>query len=225
MGDAQVQKEDWDYLLSILRHYFPSISWDYKDVIASYAGLRPLLKSPASDTTTTTTATTTATTTSTTPSLSVGQTSREHSIWRANPHITFIAGGKYTTYRKVAQEVVDFCLSAFPIWERAEFQYGQSKQALHPQCSLENLQKAKENTEAWMKKYPQYEAQALSAFIHRHAMEAEELLEKHAFHCKNLWQIEAYYAMEKGSCHHLKDFYRRYPALTCLQDPKYSSSY
>ena len=195
---VHAQKEDVDYLLSLLKSYFPRIPWSYKDVISSYAGLRPLLKedSPQGK------------------GLSLGQTSREHRIWRAHPHLTFVAGGKYTTYRKVAQEVIDFCLSSFPLEKRGLFRPFQSKSPLHPQCTLENLQKAKEKLKDWAQKYPQYSPSDLSAFIDRHAMETEELLKRYAPHCqRSLWQVEAYYAMEEGMCLHLKDFYQRYPAL------------
>ena len=188
-------------------------------MISSYAGLRPLLKSSSSQG----------------KILSLNQTSREHSIWQANPRKTFVAGGKYTTYRKIAEETVNSCLSTFPLWEREQFQHSQSKQPLHEQCSLENLQKAKEKQKLWEKKYPQYDSKELANFINRHAMESEELLEKYAPYTaksknksqsksqsknksQSLWQIEACYAIEKGMCFHLKDFYRRYSGLSCLPD-------
>ena len=201
-------KEDVDYLLSLLKNYFPHTSWSYKDVISSYAGLRPLLKETGKEKT-----------------LSVGKTSREHRIWQGHPQLTFVAGGKYTTYRKVAQEVVDFCLSSFTRRERASFQPSQSKSPLHPQCSLENLQRAREKKEEWFQQYPQYRPSDLSAFVERHAMETEELLKKYAHHCQNLWQVEAYYAMEEGMCLHLKDFYQRYSALMACpaNQPQHSS--
>ena len=56
------------------------------DVTAVYAGLRPLLAGSTSKTT---------------------RLSREHSVTRPAPGLTSVAGGKYTTYRVMAEDAVD----------------------------------------------------------------------------------------------------------------------
>ncbi|TDT29872.1 glycerol-3-phosphate dehydrogenase/oxidase [Naumannella halotolerans] len=60
------------------------------DVIGTYAGLRPLLQ-PVKQREST-------------------KVSREHTVAEVAPGLTAIAGGKLTTYRKMAQDVVDFAL-------------------------------------------------------------------------------------------------------------------
>jgi glycerol-3-phosphate dehydrogenase len=58
------------------------------DVIGLYAGLRPLVD---------------------TEGLSESEISREHTVRRPLPGLVTIAGGKYTTYRVMAQDAVDRC--------------------------------------------------------------------------------------------------------------------
>lgn len=84
-GDpAQVTVEPADqlYLLTALRHYFPTLKDDR--VIASFAGLRPLISTANS------------------PS----SVSREHRLHLSEGILT-VLGGKYTTYRQIAEEAVD----------------------------------------------------------------------------------------------------------------------
>lgn len=67
-----------------------------EDVIGVYAGLRPLLqpvkKSDGAST----------------------KVSREHTVMEVEPGLSAIAGGKYTTYRVMAEDVVDFALRRTP---------------------------------------------------------------------------------------------------------------
>ncbi|HHW84194.1 MAG TPA: glycerol-3-phosphate dehydrogenase/oxidase [Actinomycetales bacterium] len=63
-----------------------------EDVIATYAGLRPLLQPGTLD-----------------PS-KTAKFSREHTVAEAAPGLTTIAGGKLTTYRVMAKDAVDFAL-------------------------------------------------------------------------------------------------------------------
>ncbi|WOP19050.1 glycerol-3-phosphate dehydrogenase/oxidase [Raineyella sp. LH-20] len=64
------------------------------DILASYAGLRPLLQPLRG-----------------TPGESAS-VSREHTVARVAPGLSAIAGGKLTTYRRMAQDAVDFALGA-----------------------------------------------------------------------------------------------------------------
>ncbi|WP_058235126.1 glycerol-3-phosphate dehydrogenase/oxidase [Devriesea agamarum] len=62
------------------------------DVIGVYAGLRPLLQPVGKDAGAST------------------KVSREHTVMEVEPGLTAIAGGKYTTYRVMAEDVVDFAI-------------------------------------------------------------------------------------------------------------------
>lgn len=64
------------------------------DIIATYAGLRPLLQPGVIDET------------------QSAKASREHTVAEVAPGMSAIAGGKLTTYRQMAQDAVDFALGA-----------------------------------------------------------------------------------------------------------------
>ncbi len=85
--DVRAEREDVDYLLELGNHYFPDAKLTPDDVLATWAGLRPLIRPQAA-----------------VPSAS--DVSREHHIL-ARPGLITIAGGKLTTYRRMAVEVVD----------------------------------------------------------------------------------------------------------------------
>lgn len=79
---ARVEPADVDYLLRELRWILPDAP---TDIITTFAGVRALLgnnRAPSART-------------------------REHRIVRHNDHFLSIVGGKYTTYRLIAQQVVD----------------------------------------------------------------------------------------------------------------------
>jgi glycerol-3-phosphate dehydrogenase len=85
--DVHTDQADVDYLLALANDYFPEAKLKSEDVLATWAGLRPLIK-PDSDTET------------------ASDVSREHSIVE-RPGLVTIAGGKLTTYRRMAAEVVE----------------------------------------------------------------------------------------------------------------------
>ena len=85
--DVYADAEDVAYLLNLANRYFPDAKLTPDDVLATWAGLRPLIK-PSDDV------------------ASASDVSREHLI-DARPGIVTIAGGKLTTYRRMAAEVVE----------------------------------------------------------------------------------------------------------------------
>jgi glycerol-3-phosphate dehydrogenase len=79
-------RADVEYLLATANHYFPSLGLTMDDVLATWAGLRPLIATEAAKT---------------------GDVSREHEIFVDQGGVLTIAGGKLTTYRRMARECVD----------------------------------------------------------------------------------------------------------------------
>lgn len=79
--------DDVTYLLETANAAFPAARLEAKDVLATWSGLRPLLK-PDDE------------------SAGASAVSREHLIYEAPGFVT-IAGGKLTTFRRMAAEVVD----------------------------------------------------------------------------------------------------------------------
>lgn len=90
-GNAIATRSDVDYLLSAAAAYFPACPLTHDDIIATWAGLRPLMSENdgASD------------------GLSESSVSREHQIIVSPDGLITIAGGKLTTYRRMSAEVVD----------------------------------------------------------------------------------------------------------------------
>jgi len=78
---------DVDYLLTCANHFFPESKLRPEDVLSTWAGLRPLVAPSAEG-------------------LTASQVSREHRII-TRPGLLSIVGGKLTTYRRMAKEVVD----------------------------------------------------------------------------------------------------------------------
>jgi glycerol-3-phosphate dehydrogenase len=81
-----VEAADRDYLLSAVARNFPGVT--ERDVVASWAGLRPLLSQGPGDART-------------------SDLSRNHAIFTDPPGLFTITGGKLTTYRAMAEDLVD----------------------------------------------------------------------------------------------------------------------
>jgi len=90
-ADVAATLEDIDYLIDAAGHYFPNHPLGRDDVIATWAGLRPLM-TPAE---------------ATDGEIDESSVSREHQIVVGQDMLITIAGGKLTTYRRMAAEVVD----------------------------------------------------------------------------------------------------------------------
>lgn len=86
---ARAARRDVQYLLSAVNHYFTAANLGYDDVVAAWAGVRPLVAPPPNAT------------------RSLGSASREHSIVETEPSLFVVTGGKLTTFRAMAEEVVD----------------------------------------------------------------------------------------------------------------------
>lgn len=82
---SATQKEI-DYLIGVLKQYFPNSNLNENSIISTFAGVRPLAKEESH-------------------SSSLGKVSRHHKIYRPTSHSYVMIGGKYTTFRKMTQEL------------------------------------------------------------------------------------------------------------------------
>jgi glycerol-3-phosphate dehydrogenase len=89
-ADIAADWDDVDYLVSACATYFPDHPLTHDDVIATWAGLRPLIRPVGED-----------------GEVDESSVSREHQIIIGQDGLITIAGGKLTTYRRMAAEVVD----------------------------------------------------------------------------------------------------------------------
>ena len=90
-GEVYAERSDVDYLLKATNDYFPGRDIGHDDVISTWAGVRPLVGDEEAE--------------------NESAVSREHSLVCEPNGVVTIAGGKLTTYRKMAEEVVDLAVS------------------------------------------------------------------------------------------------------------------
>ncbi|MFL5612840.1 MAG: glycerol-3-phosphate dehydrogenase [Gemmatimonadaceae bacterium] len=88
---VRASESDVAYLLSAANSFFPAAHLTRQDVISAWAGIRPLIAGGAGES-------------------DPGNASREHAIAESTRGIVSITGGKLTTYRVMAAEVVDVVL-------------------------------------------------------------------------------------------------------------------
>jgi glycerol-3-phosphate dehydrogenase len=84
---VRASRADVDYLLAAANSFFPSACLTPADVVAAWAGIRPLVASGFTS--------------------SPASASREHRIDHSPSGMISVSGGKLTTYRSMAAEVVD----------------------------------------------------------------------------------------------------------------------
>ena len=83
--EVRATNEEIRYLLDATNTFFPRARLTTQDVVSAWAGIRPLIPTAAS----------------------AGAASREHAIAIASDGVVSITGGKLTTYRIMAAQVVD----------------------------------------------------------------------------------------------------------------------
>jgi glycerol-3-phosphate dehydrogenase len=85
--EVAADADDVRYLCDSANGVFPSAALQPDDVIATWAGLRPLIAAP--------------------PNVDESDVSREHEVFTRSDGLVIIAGGKLTTYRRMARQAVN----------------------------------------------------------------------------------------------------------------------
>lgn len=130
---AMATDADIDYLFSEAKRIFPSTNFTREGIITTFAGLRPLIRQGGK---------------------SPSKVSRKHVIFKTDSGITFVIGGKYTTYRAIAVD----CLNQFskPLHpaEEAEYRlYGSGPVAEKPAAIAKEYALDLETVNALLEKY------------------------------------------------------------------------
>lgn len=176
-SDATVTPEDVEYLLNITNQYFPGAKLKASDIVSSYVGVRPLVKDDSS---------------------SEGKTSREHTIMSDERGFTFVAGGKYTTYRLMAEQIVNCALKLFPFEIRASLKPCQTNEPLNQYTTVDAYAESMQTAANSLQKQ----------LAERYGKENLVILEKYGYTDK-IWCLEAYQAINTTMCLNLIDFYTR----------------
>jgi glycerol-3-phosphate dehydrogenase len=115
--DVGIDTADVHYLMKLLEKYFPELQLTTQDIVSAYVGIRPLMAPhvpsqvdhdghmKGKDTA--------ASSGDVEPALQ--KVSREHHIGEGPGGTVVVAGGKYTTHRNMARQIVDFALKT---WKR-----------------------------------------------------------------------------------------------------------
>lgn len=89
-GSVRATERDVRYLLDAANAHFPRAGLTRDDVISAWAGIRPLVAQDEGE--------------------AAGEVSREHAISTSRSGLVSITGGKLTTYRVMAEQVVELVL-------------------------------------------------------------------------------------------------------------------
>jgi glycerol-3-phosphate dehydrogenase len=95
-NEARMSQVELNYLLELLAYYFPKLALDKSKILASFAGVRPLIASGARN-----------------PS----KEKRNHSIWQEQGLIS-VSGGKLTTFRLIALDVLAVAQNRLKNWPK-----------------------------------------------------------------------------------------------------------
>lgn len=196
LNKVVAEKSEVSYLLGVIDKYFPGLKMSVDDIQSTYAGVRPLVDDGAQ---------------------TEGKTSREHTIITDDHGITYVMGGKYTTYRKIAEQAMNEVLHYFPIEKRVQWNRCQTNQLLNPLVSSEVLDSA----DTWSRK--------VSAFSGLNLADSRRLFERHGCEAfdiirglgpgKMAIEYEASHALLSTMCLSLRDFYfRRVPLFLASPD-------
>ena len=86
MFNIKATQKEVEYLLAVLNQYFSSADLTHDSIISTFAGVRPLVREEGTNE-------------------SLGKVSRFHKIFRPDDKTYVLLGGKYTTFRRMNQEL------------------------------------------------------------------------------------------------------------------------
>ncbi len=206
--DVSTTAEDVKYLLHVASEYFPGAKLTADDIISTYAGVRPLVDDG---------------------SASESKTSREHVIIKDPRGVTFVAGGKYTTYRRMAEHTIVSALESFSSEDQVRFAKNDTKRPLNDYATISKMDESRLRADEWAEQFG-FSKEIIDRLVERHASEALALLEnetqnrtyeslRQSSQEDRLWEIEAVHAIHQTMCFGLVDFYvRRSPLFLARRD-------
>ncbi len=192
---------DQTYLLQLLSKYFPELKLTDQDVINHYIGIRPLVRPDRGH--------------SSEGEKNLQKVSREHTIDHGPGDSVIVAGGKYTTFRKMAEQIVDFATSGQPRINPA------TDSALFPAALPAAILRAREVARGkdWSipeKLYERYGAEALDVYqIHLDFCD-QTMKDPDGF---PMLEAQFRYSVRNQMVMKVEDFIRRrQPLYLCRQD-------
>ena len=96
--EGRITRAEFDYLMAALQAQFPTLALGESDVLATFASVRPVLDGDAGD------------------KDAAASDRREHLVW-SEPGMVSVAGGKLTTFRAIALDVLRQVAPQLPGWQ------------------------------------------------------------------------------------------------------------
>lgn len=194
-AEVKTTTDDVEYLLKIINEYFPTAQITKETLINTYSGVRPLVNDGAGFT---------------------SKVSREHTIISDPRGVTFLMGGKYTTYRVMAKQTVDAVLKHWSKEERRNLRKADTTQPLNPKVDEKSFKDALLRIHEIENKTGLTHLQC-KMLVERHGLETWDILEYGKY--KYIWEYEAAHAIRHTYCARLVDFYtRRVPLFLSKRD-------
>jgi glycerol-3-phosphate dehydrogenase len=213
--EVGINVDDVKYLLHLLDKYFPELKLTSADIMSAYVGVRPLMAPTAPG-----------------EGGTLQKVSREHQIGDGPGGTVVAAGGKYTTSRKMGEEIVDYTLKA---WKRAhrngstphavpDHRRSDTKKPVNPYATRQTMEQTRKALSA--------SAPELVALVERYGAEALKVLdlahEKGRANSESVLKspsgfpelaAQLRYTLRTEMVMHLEDFYlRRVPLQMARED-------
>jgi glycerol-3-phosphate dehydrogenase len=223
-AQSTIDPQDVQYLLTMLQKYFPKLGLKASDILSAYVGVRPLMGSQVEAQPQGEGASSAA--------ASLQKVSREHYIGPGPGGTVVVAGGKYTTHRKMAEEIIDFTLDHWKVDaqkgrgpEFVEPGPKRSELAVNPQATPQATAQARREAQSQGLSVPEqlwdrYGAEAVHIFKARQSA-AKLVGEVSAEDPEGFPALEAQlrHAIRNEMVLHLDDFYlRRAPLYLARAD-------
>ncbi len=207
-NEAEAIAEDQLYLLELLNEYFPDLKLGLTDIVNHYIGIRPLVdparSAPHSG--------------NASGKSGLQKVSREHTIDHGPGGSVIVAGGKYTTFRKMAEQIVDFALHDRPEWHGLR---PDTDEPLFLPALPVSMQGIREHARARGYEIP-------DSIFDRYGADALEIYEINQKHCDHsvqdpegfpLLEAQFRYAVRHQMVLSVDDFiHRRQPLALCRRD-------
>lgn len=179
-SSVRANKEDVTYILKVLKDYFPNLEVGQEEILSTYAGVRPLVNDG---------------------SASESKVSRDHWIYTDKKNaVTYISGGKYTTYLSMAEHCVEEAVK--------------SSKLLNTKLVKANtrVDLVDEGVESLSEKdLANFTEEEIKKFRKRHGKRANAFFKRYKT-AKSIFELEIYTAIYEYNCGALSDFYfRRVP--------------
>jgi len=183
-------KEDADYLIESVKHYFPKAELSYDNILSTYAGIRPLVMQKGK---------------------SESEVSRKHFIFFSKDGLLTITGGKLTAFRSMAEDLFKKVgeKDIFPNIERDEnFSKQLYKISLEKQDWIESLKNSQIQIDKDISDhlYQQYGKGALKIL---EIIQGDETLNKKIVEENNFIKAEILYCLRNELTPHLIDVFCR----------------